>query len=241
MPADNKSQIIIRNIENHSMPANLIDLTQLLNEKMLVYSDTTPPTFEVTNTVDKDGYREHHISMLSHTGTHIDAPRHIMRDGKSLDQFPLDKFIGSAMVIDCRGRNDISLDFLQTFESRITEVEFVLFYTGWQQRWNTESYFDNCPIPTKEAAVWLSQFDLKGVGVDAFSLDKIGSATVVNEETIPNHHVFLTKGVLLIENLTNFDKLPESGFTFQCFPLKVENADGSPIRAVAIIDEQLTG
>jgi kynurenine formamidase len=219
------------------MTNNIIDLTQLLNEKMLVYPDTTLPTFEVTNTVDSDGYREHLISMLSHTGTHIDAPRHIMRDGGSLDQFPLDKFIGRATVIDCRGRNDISLDFLQTFESRIAGVDFVLFYTGWQHRWNTESYFDNCPIPTKEAAVWLTKFKLKGVGVDAFSLDKIGSATVVNEETIPNHHVFLKKGVLLIENLTNLDKLPEFGFTLQCFPLKVENADGSPIRAIAILNE----
>jgi len=90
------------------MPAKLIDLTQLLNEKMLVYPDTTPPTFEVTNTVDRDGYREHHISMQSHTGTHIDAPRHILRDGRSLDKFPLDQFIGRAMVIDCRGRNEIS-------------------------------------------------------------------------------------------------------------------------------------
>jgi len=223
------------------MPTKLIDLTQLLNEQMLVYPDTAPPTFQVTNTVDRDGYNEHLISMLSHTGTHIDAPRHILQDGKSLDKFSLDKFIGNAMVIDCRGRNEISLDFLQGFESKIADADFVLFYTGWQQTWNTDSYFDNCPIPTKEAAVWLSQFDLKGIGFDAFSVDKIGSATAVNEASLPNHFIFLRKEILLIENLTNLDKLPEFGFTFQCFPLRVENADGSPVRAVAMIDEHLTG
>ena len=111
------------------MPTKVIDLTQLLNEKMPVYPDTAPPTFEVTNAVDKDGYREHQISMLSHTGTHIDSPYHIFQDGKSLDQFPLDKFIGKAMVIGCRGRNEISLEYLQTFESKIAEVDFILFFT----------------------------------------------------------------------------------------------------------------
>jgi len=116
------------------MPGKLIDLTQLLNDRMLVYPDTTPPTFQVTNTVGKNGYNEHQISMLSHTGTHIDAPRHILQDGKSLDKFPLDKFIGSAMLIDCRGRNEISLEFLKTFENRITNVDFILFFTGWQDR-----------------------------------------------------------------------------------------------------------
>jgi kynurenine formamidase len=219
------------------MPAKLIDLTQLLNEKMLVYPDTTPPTFQVTNAVDQHGYREHQISMLSHTGTHIDAPCHILQDGKSLDKLPLDKFMGNAMVIDCRGRNEISLDFLQSFESKIAEVDFVLFYTGWQDRWNTSSYFENCPIPTREAAQWLTKFNLKGIGLDAFSVDTIGSATTVNEASLPNHFIFLRKKVLLIENLTNLDKLPEFGFTFQCFPLKVENADGSPIRAIAMVEE----
>jgi kynurenine formamidase len=223
------------------MPTKLIDLTQLLNEKMLVYPDTAPPTFQVTNTVEKDGYNEHLISMLSHTGTHVDAPRHMLKGGKPLDQFPLDKFTGRAMIIDCRGRDEISLDFLQPFESKIASVEFVLFYTGWQHRWNTGSYFDNCPIPTKEAAIWLTGFNLKGIGLDAFSVDTIGSATTVNEENLPNHYVFLRKEVLLLENLTNLDKLPDSPFTFQCFPLRVEDADGSPVRAVAIIDEQLTG
>ncbi|MEI8006019.1 MAG: hypothetical protein WCI48_07415 [Bacteroidota bacterium] len=73
--------------------------------------------------------------------------------------------------------------------------------------------------------------------MDAFSVDKIGSALAVNEECLPNHFIFLRKEILLIENLTNLDKLPESGFTLQCFPLKVANADGSPVRAVAIIDK----
>jgi len=219
------------------MPTKIIDLTQLLNERMMVYPGTAPPTFEITNTVNKDGYREHQISMLSHTGTHIDAPGHILKDRKSLDRFPIDKFTGRAMVIDCRGRNEITLEYLQSFETKISTVEFVLFFTGWQDRWNTVGYFNDCPVPTRDAAQWLTKFKLKGVGVDAFSLDKIISAHLVTEENLPNHYILLGKEILLIENLTNIDKLIGHSFTFQCFPLKVENAEGSPIRAVAMIDE----
>jgi arylformamidase len=219
------------------MPIKVIDLTQLLNENITVYPDTAPPTFEVTNTVEKDGYREHQISMLSHTGTHIDAPCHILKAGKSLDQFPMEKFIGKAMVIDCQGREDISQDFLQFLEDKIAKVDFVLFFTGWQNKWNTEGYFEDCPVPTIEAARWLTGFNLKGVGVDSFSLDRIISANKVASEIIPNHYILLGKEILLIENLTNLDKLPARPFSFQCFPLKVENAEGSPIRAIAIINE----
>jgi kynurenine formamidase len=129
------------------------------------------------------------------------------------------------------------LEYLQTFEDKIARVDFILFFTSWQNRWNTNSYFDDCPIPTREVAMWLTGFNLKGVGVDAFSLDKINSALAVNKENLPNHHILLGKEILLIENLTNLDKLPDRTFSFQCFPLKVENADGSPVRAIAIIDE----
>ena len=218
------------------MSARIIDLTHLLNEQMQVYPDTPPPSFEVTNTVYKDGYTEHRISMPSHTGTHIDAPHHILQDAKPLDKFPLEKFTGRAIVIDCLGRDEISLEYLQLFEDKIVAVEFILFFTGWQNRWNTEKYFENCPVPTREAAEWMTTFNLKGVGVDAFSLDKINSALNVSEDSLPNHYIFLRKEILLIENLTNLDKLQGHIFTFQCFPIKVENADGSPVRAVAMFE-----
>lgn len=217
------------------MQNRVLDLTQLLNGKITVYPDTAPPSFDVISVVDKDGYTEHRLSMLSHTGTHVDAPRHILQNGKSLDQFPMDKFIGDAMIIDCRCVNEISLEYLQAFEEEIARIDFVLFLTGWQNKWNTDRYFDDCPILTKEAAKWLTGFKLKGIGVDTFSLDRIASALTINKENLPNHHILLGKEILLIENLGNLDKLLDCTFAFQCFPLKVENADGSPIRAVAII------
>ena len=216
----------------------LIDLSHLLNENIPVYPDTVPPIFEVSNTVEKDGFTEKKMTMASHTGTHVDAPCHILQDAKSLDQFPIDKFVGTAIIIPCQDKTKITLEYLQTFEEKIRQVDFILFFTGWQYKWKTNDYFSDCPTPTKEAAKWLTKFKLKGVGVDAFSLDKIISANIVTEENLPNHHILLGKEILLIENLTNLDKLPDGAFSFQCLPLNIENADGSPVRAMAIVNEE---
>ncbi len=219
------------------MRRTLIDLTHLLNENIVAYPDTIGPKFETLNTVEKSGFAELKATMVLHSGTHVDAPSHMLKKAKSLDQFPIDKFVGTAIVIPCIDKNEIDLRYLQTFEDKIAQTDFILFFTGWQYKWNTEKYFDDSPIPTGEAARWLTQFNLKGIGYDAFSVDKVVSAEKITEENMPNHHILLGEEIILIENLTNLDKLPRHAFSFQCLPLKVEHADGSPVRAIAVIEE----
>ncbi len=219
------------------MQNKLIDLTHILNEKITVYPDTVAPKFEVLNTVDEHGFAELEMTSVLHVGTHIDAPCHILKNTKSLDQFPIDKFIGKAIVIPCQYKEEINLEYLQTYQEKIAHIDFILFFTGWQYKWNTKEYFEDCPIPTREAANWLATFKLKGIGFDAFSVGKIISAKKITSENMPNHYILLEKEILLIENLTNLDKLPDSIFSFQCLPLNIENADGSPVRAIAMIDE----
>jgi len=215
----------------------LIDLSHVLNENISVYPGTLAPTFKVSNTVEKDGFTEKKITVASHAGTHIDALCHVLQNAKSLDQFPLDKFFGNAILIPCQDKEEINLEYLQTYEDKIRQIDFILFFTGWQFKWKTKDYFSDCPALSRDAAQWLTKFKLKGIGVDAFSIDKIISAHVVTEENLPNHHILLGKEILLIENLTNLDKLPDIAFSFQCLPLNIENADGSPIRAMAIVDK----
>jgi arylformamidase len=220
----------------NSSVKKLIDLTHLLNENISVYPGTIGPKFESIAKVETHGYAELKATMVLHAGTHIDAPCHIVQHSKSLDQFGLEKFMGKAMVISCLGKNEISLAYLKSFEQKIKTVNFILFYTGWQNKWKTNAYFENCPTLTTDAAKWLTQFkNVHGIGFDAFSVDSIISADVVTEENMPNHHILLGADILLIENLTNLDKLPEEFFSFQCLPLKVEGADGSPVRAIAIV------
>lgn len=207
----------------------IIDLTHTLKNKITVYPNTLEPIFEQGNTIEKDGFAEINMTMCTHTGTHIDAPAHILANTKSLDEFEVDKFIGPGIVIDCTQIKDISLNFLKKSAQIIKNVDFVLFYTGWQHKWNTERYFDEFPTLTKEAVDWLATFNLKALGFDAISVDKMTA------ESLPNHNVLLKKEILIIENMTNLDKLISKTFELNCIPLKIENSDGSPIRAFARI------
>jgi arylformamidase len=218
------------------MKNKIVDLTHLVNGDMTVYPDTIKPGFELYNTIEKDGFAELKLTFCTHTGTHIDAPCHILENRKSLDGFPIDKFIGKAFVIPCLDGKDISLEYLQPLIKKISEVEFLLFYTGWQFKWNSKEYFENFPVLKEDAAEWLTLFKLKGIGFDVISADKVEMIGKESTIALPNHHTLLGNEILIIENLTNLDLLPDSVFTFQCMPLKIENADGSPVRAFAIIE-----
>jgi len=212
------------------MPTKIIDLTHVINENITVFPGTLEPKFTQLNTIERDGFAELRMTMCTHTGTHIDAPCHMIKSAKSLDQFPAAKFVGKAIVIPCQGRNEIGLDYLQSFESQIPKVKFIIFFTGWQMKWKTAAYFEDFPTLTLEASKWLTKFNLDGLGFDAISVDEV---LAVDQ---PNHHILLKEEILIIENLTNVDKLPAGIFNFQCLPLKVENADGSPIRAIATVE-----
>ncbi|HNY02903.1 MAG TPA: cyclase family protein [Bacteroidales bacterium] len=216
------------------MPIHLIDLTRTMHGGMPVYPGSASPVFETIAAVGSDGYRETSLRILSHHGTHIDAPAHILANGKTLDLFPPEKFAGKAIVISVAGETAIDRSLLQRHEARIAGCDFILFYTGWQHRWGTAGYLEDCPLPTREAAEWLAKFPLKGIGADAFSLDSI-TAWPIREDTLPNHFTFLRNEILLIENLDNLDQLPGTEFELFCLPLRIAGIDGSPVRAMAVM------
>jgi len=224
-------------IINLAMATKLIDLSHVLNDGISVYPGTVGPKFEILSTVEKDGFNELKMTLVLHAGTHIDAPYHVLKNAKAVDQINIDKFIGKAIVIRSDKQKEINLEYLRTFENVITQIDFILFHTGWQYKWKTKSYYDNCPTITREAATWLTKFKLKGIGIDSFSIDDVVPSQTIGSEGLPNHHIILQNEIILIENLTNLDKLPDGIFTFQCFPLNIENADGSPTRAIAILEE----
>lgn len=205
----------------------MIDLTHRLNNNITVYPGTEHPKFEQKSTIKIDGYAELSINMRTHAGTHIDAPCHIVPNAKSLDEFPIEQFIGQAIVIDCSKENSIGLDLLKPLKDKIEKSDFVLFYTAWQQKWNSYEYLSDFPTLTVDATKWLIQFNLKAIGFDHISADKMDS------EELPNHNLLLKNEILIIENLTNLDQLIDKHFELNCIPLKIEEADGSPVRAFA--------
>ncbi len=207
----------------------LIDLSHPLQTGMPVYPGDRPPDFRPRTTLERHGYAVIDLQMSTHTGTHIDAPCHMVPGTRSLDAFGVDKFVGPGVVLDVRGRKAIELDFLQLHIAAIEAVDFVLFYAGWQEKWGTEAYFHPFPSLTSEAAEWMGNQSLKAIGFDLISVDAIDA------EVFVNHHILLGKDILVVENLTNLDRLLGKAFEFSCLPLHLKNADGSPVRAVARI------
>jgi len=208
------------------------DLTHIIYSSMPVYPGTEQPILQKANTLERDGFQEAKITMYSHTGTHIDAPAHMLQNGHYLDDFEIDKFIGKAMILDFSNIkvSSIELDNLRLHEEKIKNVEFVIIKTGWSNYWGDNKYYEDFPSLSEESARWLSQFELKGIGIDAISIDNI------NTDTFPVHKIFLSKNILIIENLTNLESVDNEYFIISIMPLKSKSADGSPVRAFSIED-----
>ena len=92
------------------------DLTHTIQNDMPVYPGTEQPKLTTACTIEAVGYRETLLHMFSHTGTHMDAPAHMLLDGAALDRYPGEKFAGTAVVVDCRERESISLPLLQSYD-----------------------------------------------------------------------------------------------------------------------------
>ena len=209
----------------------LIDLSHPLFDSMPVYPGSESPVFETVATVSHEGYAEKRITLFSHTGTHLDAPSHILSRGLSLDRLPVDHFAGSASVLDFSSHSgrSIEIDDLMPYRYLIQNSDFVLIHTGWSRHWGHASYNTGYPVLSGNAADWICGFGLKGLGVDAISVDP------PQAPGLPVHRRLLEQQMILVENLNRLQDLPQSGFTFFALPLRIQDGDGSPVRAVAMI------
>lgn len=206
------------------------DLTHVIDSDMPVFPGTEQPIFKKANTLEKDGFRETKITMYSHTGTHIDAPAHMLSNGRSLDNFEMEQFIGQATILDFSNEKIELIDVgsLKPYEEKIKNVEFLIIKTGWSKYWGDEKYYKDFPSLSEESAKWLAEFNLKGIGIDAISIDDIKSTTYAI------HKILMPKDIIIIENLSNLDSISQEYFILCIVPLKTKNADGSPVRAISI-------
>ena len=213
----------------------IIDLTHVMSCEMPVYPGTETPKFDPANTYEKDGFKETRISMFSHTGTHMDPPAHLFAGRTTLDAFDVSQFVGRACVIDCTdlgagGR--MTMAHINKNRENADKAEFLLFRTGWDRYWGKEEYFGEYPYIDEEVAEYIVRDKKKGVGLDVIGLDPIA------DENLTLHKKLLRENeTVIIENLTNLEAVGEGLFTFCALPLKYENADGSPIRAIAMLEE----
>ncbi len=206
----------------------VIDLSHQLHPEMPVYPGTAKPKFIPQSDISTDGFIEHRLEFSSHTGTHIDVPVHMIVDGLSLENIPVERFVGPGWLCDISDYTDrpVGEDVIDLPAG----TEFLLFYSGWDQKWGSTAYFEGYPFLSRQAVDWLLDKKLKGIGFDMISADHAKNAN------FPVHTALLSHNILLIENLTNLNSLLGRKFIFLCLPLNWENGDGSPVRAIAILD-----
>lgn len=210
----------------------ILDLTHHINEGMPVYPGTEPPKVEAATTIEMQGFEERLLTMYSHTGTHMDAPCHIIKGGKSLSDFDVADFYGKAVALDVRGLTEISADDVAPYMSAIENADFAVLYSDWSRHWGDRRYFSGFPVLTTKAAELLAATELKGVCMDTISVDN------ADTETFDNHRVILGAGKFIVENLTGLSRLPHNEFMLGVMPLKIYKGDGAPVRAFAVCQEE---
>lgn len=215
-----------------------IDLTHTIDNDMPVYPGTESPSITQATTYEEDGYKETLLHMFSHVGTHMDAPAHLLAGHKTLDEFEPQQFIGKALIVDCRHLKEgdkITMDeVIAKGEEVAVNSEYLVFMTGWDKRWGDMSYFGDYPVVTDEVVDFAIATGKKGLAFDVIGLDPIADLNLTLHKKL-----FEAADMVVIENLCNLDRVEEEtegkAFTLIATPIKYKNADGAPIRALAMI------
>jgi arylformamidase len=200
---------------------------------MPIYPGDPSPSFENYSTLEKDGVNLTEIIMGSHTGTHLDAPRHFIRDGIGIDRIPPEKLIGEAYVADLStkpiGSGITSKDLRRKLEEKIVEDDIVVVYTGCSEHWGDKSIDREYTYLTGEAADYLVSKRVRAVGIDYLSVEKFEAPEPVVHKTL------LGSGVFIIESLNSaVRQFVGKRILMICMPIKLQDGDGAPSRVVAI-------
>ena len=213
----------------------VIDLTLTVSEKIPTFPGSPKPHFIEWETIPKDGYNLELLFLSTHTGTHIDAPFHFVKNGKKIHEIKPERLVNEAVLIRI-GKNSnrsISKTDIQNFEQKNGKIEngsTVIFYTGWQKNLNKEFYFTENPGLSVSAAKYLVSKKINMVGIDSPSID-LGT-----DSKFSVHHVLAKNNILIVENLANLGMIKSNNFHLITSPLKLKNATGSPIRAFGFVD-----
>ncbi|RVX37775.1 kynurenine formamidase [Nonomuraea polychroma] len=207
----------------------LVDLSVPIETGMPVYPGDPEVSVGPALTVARDGVNVLALHLGSQSGTHVDAPFHIDDALPALDELPLERFCGPAVVVDVRGLPPRSAIGAERFEG--LEPAIVLVATGWSAYWGTDAYQAH-PFLTEEAAALLVERGVRTVGIDALSVDPTPA------QDFPAHRVLCGAHAVIAENLTGLERLLDAqrrGRPIEVFmlPLRLPGADGAPVRALA--------
>lgn len=205
----------------------VIDLSLDVNNDMPGVDISAAKRLEV------DGWNATTLSLYSHCGTHMDAPRHFLPEGATLEEQDLSVCVGTATVVNLapvEPRQLINVDDLGAVAESIQPGMRLLFRTDWYKRYRTPQYRNELPRISISLAEWLVDRKVAMIGVEPPSV-----ADVNNKQELTEVHQTLFRGnVLIVEGLANLDQIKTTEVQFIALPMKITGGDGSPVRAVAI-------
>ncbi len=234
----------------------IIDLSYTISDGMPVFPGDPGVAFTRVRAIHEGGYNLSSISMSTHAGTHIDAPKHVLHDDRGVDSIPLDSLVGWAEVLDIGeltptvppasaqarpGSADappghaasdgptvieITSADLDKFASRVSEGARLLLRTGWGKRWGTDEFYHDFPGVSEGAAAWLLARKVKLVGIEQPSVHP-----TLHREV---HKALLASGMVVLETVANMHEITADRVYLAALPMKLAGLDGAPARVVAI-------
>ena len=219
----------------------IVDLTFPIYPEMLTYPTRCHPKVEITRlgTLEEDGRMTSKIVLGSHTGTHADAPAHFIPAGKTFDQIELSTLVGPASIISfapVAPLQCITADEIKKKLDLVKHKERLLVHFGWDVKYGEMDYYRKSPYFSEDACHVLVESGVKLIGLDIASADNPDILALTGVDS-PNHKIFLEKDIVLVEYMTNMEPLLRlSEFIICILPLKFQGTDGSPVRAVAMVE-----
>ena len=223
------------------MSTTVIALTQQIETGMQLYPLHSPThVLPWLSREASGGWATNTLFIAEHAGTHLDAPFHLVPEGKTVDQLELDRMTGPAVALDLHDKWPKGIITADDLEAAIRDVDLragdaVVLRTGADVHLGEPEYLTSYGGLSADGTAWLVDKGARLVGTDAASIDHAES------EEFPAHRGLLPAGVLIVENLANLAELVAVAgtrrFALHTFPLKISGGTGSPIRAVAVVDE----
>lgn len=207
----------------------VVDLSHIYDERLSKYDEEDVAIFRQIRFYEEHGYKESNINVNTHVGTHMDAPSHIFPNLKNIDDIGVENFVGKALIINIDGLKEIGIEVLNSYEKKLKEVDFVIFNTNWDRYWGEKEYYDH-PYLSLELAERIIEFsNIKGVGIDTFSVDKYGDYSLEAHKTL-----LKTDRIFIMENLCNLSRLENEIVNLIALPLNIKGFEGGPIRVIVI-------
>ena len=203
----------------------MIDISMPLKSGMVTWPGDPAVAIDLLASIDKGSIcNVTRMAMSAHTGTHMDAPRHFIQDGITMEQMPLDATIGPCRVIAIEDTAAIRRAELEPHN--IQPAERILFKTANSARcYQTDAFYDDFIYVSNEAAKYLAERRVRTVGVDYISIGGF------HKDLVRTHLTILGAGIWVIEGL-NLSAVAPGAYDLICLPLNIPGADGAPARAI---------